>query len=117
MCLCPAALPQSSSVRPHQQSSAAPRYVAWAGAVSSAAGTIEVPSGLASALQLHAGTQVAIELLLHLAAAAAVTVEPVSAADWEVVELNAGLLEEMLLSQVGNSSRSTCCCMGASSSC
>jgi hypothetical protein len=43
---------------------------------------------------------VQLEALPRLAAAAAVVVEPVSAADWEVVELNAGLLEDMLLSQV-----------------
>jgi hypothetical protein len=62
---------------------------------------VQLSAGLAGALQLPAGTEVLMEALPQLAAAAAVIVEPASAADWEVVELNAGLLEDMLLSQVG----------------
>jgi hypothetical protein len=41
-----------------------------------------------------------LQALPQLAAAAAVVVEPVGPADWEVVELNAGLLEEHVLGQV-----------------
>ena len=51
--------------------SSKPRYVAWAGAVSSSPGTIELPAGLASVLQLPAGSEVSVELLPDLAAAAA----------------------------------------------
>eukprot|EP00775_Hariotina_reticulata_P002724 gene2724-3021_t len=76
-----------------------PRYVAWSGACSSAAGSVELAAGLAAALQLPAGVEVSIELLPTIAAASAVVVEPAGPADWEVVELNAGLLEDMLLSQ------------------
>jgi hypothetical protein len=54
---------------------------------------------------------VLLEALPQLAAAAAVVVEPVCAADWEVVELNAGLLEDMLLSQVQWSGPGQCQCV------
>jgi hypothetical protein len=43
---------------------------------------------------------VVLEVVAGLAAAAAVVVEPVGPADWEVVELNAGLLEQHVLGQV-----------------
>ncbi|WIA28210.1 hypothetical protein OEZ86_010771 [Tetradesmus obliquus] len=89
---------QQASSRP--ASSAAPRYVAWSGD-ECPPGTIQLSAGLAGVLQLPAGTEVLLEALPRLAAAAAVVVEPASAADWEVVELNAGLLEDMLLSQAG----------------
>ena len=49
-----------------------------------------------------------IELLPALSDAAAVVVEPVDAADWEVVELNAELLEKILLGQVGLRFESIC---------
>lgn len=77
-----------------------PRYVAWAGAVSTTAGCIELPAHLCSSLQLPSGCEVVLEGVAQLAAAAAVVVEPVGPADWEVVELNAGLLEEHVLGQV-----------------
>ncbi|KAF6257631.1 peroxisome biogenesis factor 1, N-terminal-domain-containing protein [Scenedesmus sp. NREL 46B-D3] len=97
--------PGSSSSRQQQPNSGrvnstAPRYVAWSGD-ECVPGTIQLSAGLAGALQLLAGTEVQLQALPRLAAAAAVVVEPVSAADWEVVELNAGLLEDMLLSQAG----------------
>lgn len=80
--------------------SSKPRYVAWAGSISSTPGCIELPAGLSSVLHLPAGTEVSVELLPDLAAAAAVVVEPVGTADWEVVELNAEQLEDKLLNQV-----------------
>jgi antitoxin component of MazEF toxin-antitoxin module len=70
--------------------------------VSSAPGVLELPAHLAAALQLSSGTEVVLQVLHPpLAAAAAVVVEPAGPADWEVVELNAGLLEEHVLGQVG----------------
>jgi hypothetical protein len=42
--------------------------VAWSGACSNAAGTIELAAGLAAALQLPAGVEVSIELLPTIAA-------------------------------------------------
>jgi hypothetical protein len=107
---CPAAFthPGSAFARQQQHTNtnstpctpSAPRYVAWSGD-ECVPGTIQLSAGLAAALSLPAGAEVTLEALPRLAAAAAVVVEPVSAADWEVVELNAGLLEDMLLSQVG----------------
>jgi hypothetical protein len=44
---------------------------------------------------------VQLEVVPRLAPASAVVLEPVGPADWEVVELNAGLLEEHVLGQVG----------------
>jgi hypothetical protein len=81
-------------------SSSAARYVAWAGAAASAAGAIEVPAALAGALGLRPGMEVALQPLPGIAAAAAVVVEPCGAADWEVVDCNAGLLEAAVLGQV-----------------
>lgn len=77
-----------------------PRYVAWGGGVSTSPGCIELPAHLASALQLPSGLEVCLEVVPRLAPASAVVLEPVGPADWEVVELNAGLLEEHVLGQV-----------------
>jgi hypothetical protein len=80
-----------------------PLHLAWAGGVAAAAGVLEVPSALGRAVGLLSGAQVVLEPLPEGAVAAAevVVVEPVGPSDWEVVELNAGLLEDRLLSQVG----------------
>jgi hypothetical protein len=68
--------------------------------VSTSPGCIELPSHLSAALALRPGAEVLLQALPQLAAAAAVMVEPLGPADWEVVELNAGLLEEHVLGQV-----------------
>lgn len=82
-----------------------PLHLAWAGDVAAAAGVLEVPSALGRALGLLSGSQVVLEPLPEGAVAAAemVVVEPVGPSDWEVVELNAGLLEDRLLTQVSAS--------------
>jgi hypothetical protein len=76
-----------------------PCFVAWAGGVSEG-GNIAVPSALAAALGLVPGTIVHVHAVPNLPAAASVTVEPLAASDWEVLELNAGLLEDQMLHQV-----------------
>ncbi|GIL79880.1 hypothetical protein Vretimale_12481 [Volvox reticuliferus] len=89
-------------------------HVAWAGAViqgpgvgsggsggAGGGGTLGVPSALASALGLRAGAQVHTAPLLGVPIATSVEVEPAGESDWEVVEANAGFLEEQLLGQVG----------------
>ena len=75
--------------------------VAWGGEASEA-GKIGVPSGLALALGLHAGDKVDVVPApsSSLPVAESISVEPANADDWEVVELNAGYLEENALSQV-----------------
>lgn len=80
--------------------------MAWHGGHSSSAGWLELPAQLCAALQLPTGTEVFLEVLHNLAAAAAVVVEPVGPADWEVVELNAGQLEGEVLQQVRGGSGS-----------
>ncbi len=77
-----------------------PAFVAWGGA-SCGPGCVGVPAPLAAALGLADGARVALEPRPDLPDAAQVELEPASPDDWEVVELNAGLLEEQLLAQAG----------------
>ena len=96
--------PLALEVRPLQRRagvalpSDTPRYVAWAGATC-AAGCVGVPGVLARALGLAEGAAVALRPLPDAPQAVSVTVEPASEDDWEVVQLNAGYLEEQLLNQ------------------
>jgi hypothetical protein len=76
-----------------------PCFVAWAGGVAEGS-NITVPSALAAALGLASGTIVHVHAVPNVPAAASVTVEPLAASDWEVLELNAGLLEDQMLHQV-----------------
>ncbi len=75
-------------------------YVGWTGATS-AVGVIGVPAALARSFNLTPDSAVALRILPHLPPAASITLEPASEDDWEVVELNAGHIEDHLLSQVG----------------
>ncbi len=77
-----------------------PVYVAWGGQECGSS-TLQVPLALARCLGLAAGTRVAWQVTPPLPAAAHVAVEPLGHDDWEVLELNAGMLEAQLLSQVG----------------
>ncbi|KAJ3287610.1 Peroxisome biosynthesis protein pex1 [Rhizoclosmatium sp. JEL0117] len=74
-------------------------YFSWSGGVSSAGRTIEVDSAVAAALGLNDGDRAAIELLPNVQVAASVNVEPLSPDDWEIIELNAELLETEFLRQ------------------
>lgn len=78
-----------------------PCYVAWAGAATDIRDCVGLPIGLARVLGLAQGASVVARPLLQAPAALSVSVEPASEDDWEVVELNAGYLEEQLLNQVG----------------
>ncbi len=80
--------------------------VAWAGAASSSNQHVAVPAQLGQCLGLRAGEQVRVELRPGGAApqASTVVVEPLTVADWEVLELNAGLLEHVTRNQVRRSS-------------
>lgn len=73
--------------------------MAWGGDTHGGGGTLLVPSGLAACLGLPAGAAVAAEVAAGLPPADVVAVEPASSSDWEVLQLNAGLLEEQILSQ------------------
>ena len=89
-------------------------FVGWAGGASPGPGVLGLPAALAAALGYHEGQLVAAEPILPAPpgggggaptlppAAEAVVVEPLGPSDWELVELNAGLLESgALLAQVG----------------
>lgn len=79
-------------------------WVAWSGGMSRAQGIIEVPSGFAACLGLQRGMRVNLALPPPsgpgaVVEAESVVVEPVSWSDWEVLELNAGHLEEVIMNQ------------------
>ena len=83
------------------QPQAPPLYLAWGGEVSAAAGVLDVPRALAASLGLSAGCTLQLTAKPQVPEAEQVVVEPLGPSDWEVVELNAGLLEEQVLMQVG----------------
>ena len=69
---------------------------------------IELPAELARSLDLSDGTEVLMQPLLTPDAptvppATSLQVEPVGESDWEVVELNAGHVEDIMLHQVDES--------------
>jgi len=77
-----------------------PMFAAWQGSVCAADSTLGVPSVLAACLGLRQGALVQLRPLGGVACAEAVVVEPLTGDDWEVIDLNAGHLEEKLLEQV-----------------
>jgi peroxin-1 len=77
-----------------------PKYVAWGGSCGGA-GAVGIPAGLLGSLGLAEGRPVLVRPLWEVPQAVAVTVEPASEDDWEMVELNAEYLEGQLLTQVG----------------
>jgi hypothetical protein len=90
----------------HQQAGAPirgapPLFAAWQGSVGAADGVLGVPSVLAACLSLRPGALVQLVPLRGVPAAEAVIVEPLTGDDWEVIDLNAGHLEERMLEQVG----------------
>lgn len=60
---------------------------------------MEVPAALASCLGISQGITVAVKVLPDIPQAIGICVEPVSTDDWEVVEQNAGYMEEQILNQ------------------
>ncbi|KLO10316.1 AAA-domain-containing protein [Schizopora paradoxa] len=88
-------------------------YVGWTGMAASsslarfqggsnenALETLEIDPQFAGSLGLHLGDVVDIGLVHDLPIATSVTTEPVTADDWEIVELHASYVEQNLLSQV-----------------
>ncbi|KIY92136.1 peroxin-1 [Monoraphidium neglectum] len=80
---------------------ARPLFAAWQGSTLPSEGALGVPAALANCLGLRRGAPVQLRPLAGVPAAEAVIVEPLSGDDWEVLELNAGHLEDQLLEQVG----------------
>eukprot|EP01105_Mastigella_eilhardi_P024813 TRINITY_DN6551_c0_g1_i1.p1 TRINITY_DN6551_c0_g1~~TRINITY_DN6551_c0_g1_i1.p1 ORF type:complete len:816 (-),score=186.40 TRINITY_DN6551_c0_g1_i1:30-2210(-) len=61
---------------------------------------MEIGPEFAACLGLRDGQMVTVEPLEKVATATTVLVEPASPDDWEILELNAGFIEEQLLSQI-----------------
>ena len=76
-------------------------HVAWSGSASKGQ-HIEVPAALAECLGIAQGIQVTAEPVSDVPEALGVCVEPISSDDWEVVEQNAGHMEDHILTQVSN---------------
>ncbi|ORY80196.1 P-loop containing nucleoside triphosphate hydrolase protein [Leucosporidium creatinivorum] len=106
--------PSSSSSSSKKAAATSKVYVGWTGMPSSVASVAQQVRGGAPTgdrvemdpqfaamlgLGLAEGTQVSIELLRDLPTATSVSVTPVSADDWEILETNAEFVEMNLLSQ------------------
>lgn len=77
-----------------------PCYLAWVGAASTSY-SIEVSDKLAECMGLPAWAGVHVKALANVAHADRVVLEPATEDDWEILELNAGFVEDHILSQVG----------------
>ncbi|KAJ9520077.1 hypothetical protein QJQ45_030122, partial [Haematococcus lacustris] len=78
-------------------------YVGWGGGVSRQPGTLEMSAVLAGCLKLQPGAVLGLRWPPRSLgqAATSVTVEPLGSSDWEVLEANAGHMEDVMLSQAG----------------
>lgn len=77
-----------------------PWYLAWAGAASTSS-SIEVSKKLAECVGLPNRARFLVKALSDVAHADTVELEPATEDDWEILELNAGFVEDHILSQVG----------------
>ena len=74
-------------------------HVSWGGAASRGQ-HLEIPAALAGCLGIAQGITVSVQEVKDIPEAIGVCVEPLSIDDWEVVQQNAGHMEEQILSQV-----------------
>ncbi|KAG5370416.1 Peroxisome biosynthesis protein [Yarrowia sp. C11] len=79
-------------------------YVGWTGMTSksdyAAKDKIELDPVFAKSINLLPNTQVSIDIQLHPKIAHTIHLEPVTVADWEIVELHAAYLESRMINQV-----------------
>jgi Peroxisome biogenesis factor 1, N-terminal len=75
-------------------------YVGWTGLVASQPGCVEVPKELADSLKLPSGEPVSLTLAPGLPTATLVHASVRSAADWEVLEVDAEHLTSSVLAQL-----------------
>ena len=61
---------------------------------------LQVSKKLAECVGLHDGATLYLRALTDVANAVSVEVEPATEDDWEILELNAGFVEDHILSQV-----------------
>ncbi|KAL5731551.1 hypothetical protein ACHQM5_004270 [Ranunculus cassubicifolius] len=76
-------------------------HVAWSGSASISSSSIEVAQQLADCISLPDHTAVQVKAITHLPKAKEITIEPNGEDDWEVMELNSELAEDVILKQVG----------------
>ncbi|KAL0051151.1 hypothetical protein WJX82_002808 [Trebouxia sp. C0006] len=97
-----AVLELKQSATGHDRSTDVPEswHVSWGGAASKGQ-YLEIPAALAGCLGIAQGITVSVRVVTDIPEAIGVCVEPLSVDDWEVVEQNAGHMEEQILSQVG----------------
>jgi len=95
----------------HDRSTNAPEswHVSWGGAASKGQ-HLEIPAALAGCLGIAQGITVSVQVVTDIPEAIGVCVEPLSVDDWEVVEQNAGHMEEQILSQVWYTCRAMAHC-------
>lgn len=83
--------------------------MSWGGAASKGQ-HLEIPAALAGCLGIAQGITVSVRIVTDIPEAIGVCVEPLSVDDWEVVEQNAGHMEEQILSQVCYTGRAMAHC-------
>lgn len=83
-----------------QRQGATACFVGWVGDTSLSKGVLELAKPFADCLGLREGEVLEVAVMLNVLTAAGVMVQPDSADDWEVVELQAGYIEQNLLSQI-----------------
>ena len=95
----------------HDRSTDAPQswHVSWGGAASKGQ-HLDIPAALAGCLGIAQGITVSVRVVTDIPEAVGVCVEPLSVDDWEVVEQNAGHMEEQILSQVSYKCRAMAHC-------
>eukprot|EP00890_Picochlorum_soloecismus_P003574 jgi/Picsp_1/4217/NSC_01726-R1_peroxisome biogenesis protein pex1 len=77
-----------------------PHFLSWSGGVSEMA-KVSISSRLGTILHLPEGAPVVLVPMEGLQEATSVIVEPATTDDWEVVEMNAQMIEDSLLAQCG----------------
>ncbi|XP_051139216.1 peroxisome biogenesis protein 1 isoform X2 [Andrographis paniculata] len=76
-------------------------HVAWCGSASSSPSSIEIAPQYADCIGLDDHTSVIIRVVSNLPKASLVAVEPATVDDWEILELNSEIAENVILAQVG----------------
>ncbi|KAI5970784.1 PEX1 [Candida margitis] len=82
-----------------QQKNSKKSYAGWSGMSSSSLQSLEIDPIFAQSLSIPDKASIYINLKLGNFEASNINLEPLTSSDWEVVELNAQLIEDKLLSQ------------------
>eukprot|EP00929_Paragymnodinium_shiwhaense_P107076 TRINITY_DN73080_c0_g1_i2.p1 TRINITY_DN73080_c0_g1~~TRINITY_DN73080_c0_g1_i2.p1 ORF type:complete len:1228 (+),score=299.10 TRINITY_DN73080_c0_g1_i2:166-3849(+) len=90
----------ASGPKDDAETAAAAVHVGWTGEFILDPGRLEVSQPFAACLGLQHGEQIAAVAVASTPVAASVMLQPSSADDWEVVEMQASFLEQKLLAQV-----------------